>query len=91
MYAEETHDGQKCIALCWIVYPSGIYGIIIVKARLCACGFEGTQNMKTNSPSSRAAIGISIFRVASKDDEYSINWMNNIVVVITRDTVMKAI
>ena len=50
MYAEETHDGQKCIALCWIVYPSGIYGIIIVKARLCAYGFEGTQNMKKNSP-----------------------------------------
>ena len=47
--------------------------------------------MNTNSPSSRAVLGISVFRVASKDDEYSINWMNNIVVVITRDTVMKAI
>ena len=31
------------------------------------------------------------FRVPTKDDEYSINWRNNIVALITRDTVMKAI
>ena len=33
----------------------------------------------------------SIFRVPTKDDEYSINWRNNIVAVVTRDTAMKAI
>ena len=44
-----------------------------------------------NWHSSRAAPGISFFRVPTKDDEYSINWRKNIVVVITRDTVMKAI
>ena len=31
------------------------------------------------------------FGVPTKDDEYSTNWRNNTVVVITRDTVMKAI
>ena len=41
--------------------------------------------------SSRAATGISIFRVLTKNDEYSVNWRNNIVAVITRDTVMKPI
>ena len=40
---------------------------------------------------SRAPPGISIFRVPTKDDEYNINWRNNIVAVITRDTVIKAI
>ena len=40
---------------------------------------------------SRAPPGISIFRVLTKDDEYNINWRNNIVAVITRDTVIKAI
>ena len=40
---------------------------------------------------SRAPPEISIFRVLTKDDEYNINWRNNIVAVITRDTVIKAI
>ena len=44
-----------------------------------------------NWHSSRAAHGISFFRVATKDDEGSTNWRNNIVVVITLDMVMKAI
>ena len=43
-----------------------------------------------NWHSSRAAPGISFFRVQTKDDEHSINWRKNIVAVITRDTVMKA-
>ena len=44
-----------------------------------------------NWHSSRAARGISFFRVPTKDGEYSINWRNNIVAVIARDTVMKGI
>ena len=39
-----------------------------------------------NWNSSRAASGISFFRVPKKDDEYRINWRNNIVAVITCDT-----
>ena len=35
--------------------------------------------------------GISFFKVPTKDNEYSLNWRNSIVAVITRDTVMKAI
>ena len=41
--------------------------------------------------SSEAAPGISFFGVAAKHNEYCINWRNNIVAVITRDTVMKTI
>ena len=44
-----------------------------------------------NWHSSRAAPGISFFGVPAKDNEYCTNWRNNIVAVITRDTVMKAI
>ena len=36
--------------------------------------------------SSRTASGISFFRVPTKDDQYSINWRNNIVPLITCDT-----
>ena len=36
---------------------------------------------------SRAVPGISFFRSPTKDDEYSINWRNDIVAVITRDTI----
>ena len=41
-----------------------------------------------NCHSSRAALGISFFRVPTKDDEYSTNWRNNIVAVVTRDRVI---
>ena len=47
---------------------------------------SGENCLSFNWHSSRAAPGISIFRVPAKDDEYSINWRNNIVAVITRDT-----
>ena len=36
-------------------------------------------------------LGSHFFGVPTKDDEYCTNWRNNIVAVITRDTVMKAI
>ena len=38
-----------------------------------------------NGHSSRAAPEILFSRVPTKDDEYNINWRNNIVAVITRD------
>ena len=41
-----------------------------------------------NCHSSRAAPGISFFRVPTKDDKYSTNWRNKIVAVITRDWVI---
>ena len=51
----------------------------------------GENCLTFNWHSSRAAPGVSFFRVPTKDDEYSINWRNNIVAVIARDTVIKAI
>ena len=44
-----------------------------------------------NEHSSRAAPGISSFRLPTKDDEYSTKWRNNIAVVITRDRLVKVI
>ena len=52
---------------------------------------SGENCLIFNWHSSRAATGISFFRVQTKDDEYSINWRKNIVAVTTRDTVMKGI
>ena len=39
--------------------------------------------------SSREAPRISFIRAPTKDDEYSMNWRNDIVAVVNRDTVMK--
>ena len=59
---------------------------------LCAnLRMPGENCLIFNWYSSRAAPGISFFRVPTKDEEYSINWRNNIVAVIARDTVMKTI
>ena len=41
-----------------------------------------------NCHSSKAAPGISLFRVPTKDGEYSANWSNKIVVAITSDRVI---
>ena len=40
---------------------------------------------------SSAVPEISLFRVPTKDEKYSINWRINMVAVITRDTLMKVI
>ena len=47
---------------------------------------SGESCLIFNWHSSRAASGISFFRVPTMDDEYNRNWRNNIVVVITCDT-----
>ena len=52
---------------------------------------SGDDCLIFNWHSSRAALGISFFGVPTKDDEYCTNWRKNIVAVITRDTVMRAI
>ena len=48
---------------------------------------SGENCLNFNWHSSRAAPGISCFTVPTKDDECSINWRNNIVAVITVDTI----
>ena len=52
---------------------------------------SGENCLIYNWHSSWAAPGISFFGVPTKDDEYCTNWRNNIVAVITRDTMMKTI
>ena len=47
---------------------------------------SGESCLIFNWHSTRATPGISFFRVPTKDDEYSINWRNNIVAVITCGT-----
>ena len=51
---------------------------------------SGENCLIFNWHSPRAAPGISFFGVPAKHNEYCTNW-RNIVAVITRDTVMKAI
>ena len=52
---------------------------------------SGENCLIFNWHSSWAPPGVSIFRVPTKGDEYSVTWRNNIVAVITRDTVIKPI
>ena len=54
-------------------------------------GIPGENCLFSNWHSYRAAPGISFFRAPKKDDEYSTNWKNNIIAVITCNKVMKAI
>ena len=59
---------------------------------LCAdLRMPGENCLIFNWYSSRAAPRISFFGVPTKDDEYCTTWRNNILAVITRDTVMKTI
>ena len=59
---------------------------------LCAdLRMPGENCLIFNWYSSRAAPAISFFRVPTRDDEYIVNWRNNIVAVITLNTLVKAI
>ena len=62
----------------------GLYSYFVLNLKISA-----ENCLIFNWHTSRAAPGISFFRVPTKNDEYSINWRNNIAAVITRDTVIK--
>ena len=64
----------------------GLSSCFVLKLRM-----SGENCLTFNWHSSRAAPAISFFRLPTKDDENGINWINNIVAVFTRDTVMKDI
>ena len=64
----------------------GLFSCFVLNLRMSVANY-----LFFNWHSSREAPGISFFRLPTKDDEYSLNWRNNIVAVITRDTVMKPI
>ena len=64
----------------------GFYSRFVLNLRM-----SGKNYLIFNWNSSRAAPGISFFGVPAKDNEYCIYWRNNIVAVITRDTMMKEI
>ena len=48
---------------------------------------SGENSLIFNWYGSRTAPWVSLFRVPTKDEEYSINWRNSVVAVITHDTV----
>ena len=48
---------------------------------------SGENSLTFNWYGSRTAPWVSLFRVPTKDEEYSINWRNSVVAVITHDTV----
>ena len=64
---EEVEDtGQKCVSVRWVVTPKIIDGIMKVKARLVARGFEEIPNFRTDSPTClRESIRIVLFIIAS--------------------------
>ena len=64
----------------------GLSSCLVLNLRI-----SGDNCLISNWHSSRKDPGITFFGVTTKDGEYCTNWGDNIVAVITRDTVMKAI
>ena len=50
VYTEHTNQGQDCISLRWILKEKFVDDKKIIKARLCARGFEEERCFRTNSP-----------------------------------------
>ena len=59
VYIEENDIGQSCISTRWVITKKVVDGETITKARLCARGFEETQEFRKDSPSC-TRIGIRI-------------------------------
>ena len=68
VYNEVPDKGQNCISLRWVLKPKIVDGIEIIKARLCARGFEEDQSsFRTDSPTcSREGIRVGLALIASK-------------------------
>ena len=69
VYEEIPDDGQSCVSVRWVVSekedPEG--GPAIMKARLCARGFEESQEFRTDSPTcKRESVRIVLSAIASK-------------------------
>ena len=64
----------------------GLYLCFVLNLRI-----SGDSCLIFNWHGSRAAPGVSFFRVPTTNGGDSINWRNNIIAVIIRDTVMKQI
>ena len=50
VYDEVSNEGQKCVAVRWVITPKVINGVPSTKARLCAKGFQDEQPFRTDSP-----------------------------------------
>ena len=50
VFEEVADNGQHCMTTKWVIKPKVIDGKQSVKARLCARGFEETQDFRTDSP-----------------------------------------
>ena len=68
---EQVYDkiddlGQQCISLIWVMKEKVVIEKKIIKACLCAWGFEEEQNFRTDSPiCSRKRIRLSCFIISS--------------------------
>ena len=49
VYTEVDDEGQKCISVRWVITPKVINGVMSVKARLVARGFEEIPDFRTDS------------------------------------------
>ena len=65
-YTEVDDCDADCISLRWVIKPKIVDGVSSVKARLCARGFEESQNYRTDSPTcSREGIRIALTLISS--------------------------
>ena len=66
VFKEVADNGQHCMTTRWVIKPEVIDGKQSVKARLCARGFEETQDFRTDSPTcTRESIHIALALIAS--------------------------
>ena len=49
-YDEKDDFSQQCISIRWVMKEKVVNEKRIIKARLCARGFEEEQNLRTDSP-----------------------------------------
>ena len=66
VFEEVDNTGQQCVSVRWVITPKIIDGLVKVKARLVARGFEETSNFRTDSPTClRESVRVVLFVIAS--------------------------
>ena len=67
VYDEVPGDGQSCMSVRWVIgEKKGPDKSLVLKARLCACGFEEFQDFRTDSPTcKRESVRMVLSTIAS--------------------------
>ena len=66
VYQEVEDTGQSSMSVRWVMAKKVVNGNQVIKARLCARGFEEAQDFRTDSPTcSRESLRLSLIVIAS--------------------------